>query len=193
MTIVPLILSPHPKRIGRRRSHRLGRGFSSGGGGGCRSTKGRGGHDSRFGRREGLLQGAGLPPGRGSKVRARPSSRRGEAAAAARGSACARPAAAHRRRPPAGPGIRPQVPAAPGRGSSSSSGRPALWLQGRAERHQGGRSGWLWCLDAAPGDAWQRVSAPLAPHLSPSTSPAPSPGPGLPSRHCRAQARSHTR
>lgn len=65
----------------------------------------------------GCLQGAVLPPGRGCKVRARPSSRRGEAAAPARGSACARwaagapcrgspvrAAACRSGRPPAGPG-----------------------------------------------------------------------------------------
>jgi len=82
----------------------------------------------------GCFQGAGLPPGRGSKVRARPSSRRGEAAAAARGSACARPAAAHRRRPPAGPSdARPQVVFflwAPGFVAAGAGGAAS----GRAER-----------------------------------------------------------
>jgi len=32
-------------------------------------------------------------------------------------------------------------------------------VQGRAERHQGERSGRIRCLDAAPGGAWPRVSA----------------------------------
>ena len=76
----------------------------------------------------GCFQDAGLPPGRGSKVRAR-------------GGRNARPRVGVRA--PGGGGgalpwltggVRLQVPAAPGRGSSSSSGRPASWLQGRARR-----------------------------------------------------------
>ena len=99
----------------------------------------------------GCFQGAGLPPGRGSKVRARPSSRRGEAAAPARRSACARRAAA----------------AAPCRGSPAASAHRSrrrlaagrlLPLGARLRGCRGGRSG-IRAGGAGGSGAWTRLPA----------------------------------
>ena len=148
MTIVPLILSPHPKRIGRHRSHRLGRSFSSGGG--CRSTKGEGrprlqvrAQGGAASRARGCLPvvaprcGCGLPLGAG-RPRRPPAGRRARV-----GRRRWLPAAAHQRRLPVGPGgARPRVVF-------------FLWPPGFVAAGAGGR---LWCLAAAPSGAWQHVS-----------------------------------